>query len=118
MYDPQRSNRRNSFETHRRASPHRSTTLFEAGPQSLRDRAIGSQPVYFLSLLSKLAENSARQSRKHSIIHPFAPCAEGRLAVPKCGFWLLLSKFAPPKYHNYTAFGMRDCFCCPNLLSN
>jgi len=37
-----------------------------------------------LSLLSKLAENSARQSRKHSIIHPLASCAEGRLAIRKC----------------------------------
>jgi len=36
------------------------------------------------ALLSKLAENSARQSRKHSIIHPLASCAEGRLAIRKC----------------------------------
>ena len=37
-----------------------------------------------VSLLSKLAENLARQSRKHSIIHPLASCAEGRLAIRKC----------------------------------
>src|ERR1035437_861628 len=36
------------------------------------------------SLLSKLAENSARQSRKYSIIHPLGSCAEGRLAIRKC----------------------------------
>ena len=36
------------------------------------------------TLLSKLAENSARQSRKHRTIHPLAACAEGRLATPKC----------------------------------
>jgi hypothetical protein len=35
------------------------------------------------ALLSKLVENSARQSRKHSIIHPMALGAEGRLAIPK-----------------------------------
>ena len=36
------------------------------------------------ALLSKLAENSAQQSRKHSIIPPLASCAEGRLAIRKC----------------------------------
>jgi hypothetical protein len=40
--------------------------------------------VYAESLLSKLAENPARQSRKHSIIYPLGPCAEGRLAIRKC----------------------------------
>jgi hypothetical protein len=36
------------------------------------------------SLLSKLAEKSARQSRKHSIICPLASYAVGRLAIRKC----------------------------------
>ena len=36
------------------------------------------------SLLSKLAEKLARQSRKHSIICPLASYAVGRLAIRKC----------------------------------
>jgi integrase len=40
--------------------------------------------VYLKTLLSQLAENSARHREKHSIIHPLASCAEGRLAIRKC----------------------------------
>jgi hypothetical protein len=39
---------------------------------------------HIYSLLSQLAENSARHRDKHSIIHPLASCAEGRLAIRKC----------------------------------
>ena len=46
--------------------------------------SLGWIVFYVNTLLSKLAENSARQSRKHSIIHPLSSCAEGRLAIRKC----------------------------------
>jgi hypothetical protein len=38
------------------------------------------------SLLSKFTENTARESPKLQHFHPLAPCVEGRLAIPKCGF--------------------------------
>ena len=55
--------------------------------ERLKNSKYQAQPmrrVYIPTLLSKLAGDPARQSRKQGIIYPLASCAEGRLASRKC----------------------------------